>query len=344
MKMIFSLAVILFLMTGGGLPANSQSPSAQDQPAPEPKQPVRPSTDNSLKIARIVKGTTWYLDGGSKVKAKTLRRLSEDPTANREYLLPIFADPFSPIPRWRIQGDYLYVFSLMPGAERMGHLLVKVRVQDLKASPTEEEAKRLGGIVLWPRAEIMKVGPLNQAFAMQNEDVAHKTRWDEPVWYDFLIDEAEKLTLFINTEGSLAIWELESRNNWESLAADEEKERPRTVAPNQWRKVAQVSAPFSARFAADLQNGKPALMTETGEVWQAEGQYTFRKTGDGTSLPAEAKQAEPEPFLIEDADAGQVWFAAGQRDAVTLRLLKGGTAKANDRVEKAVKAIQGLTK
>jgi hypothetical protein len=347
MKTIVLSLLILFSATYAINSVQAQPAAAQDQNISNQKPPGRKSTDNSFRIVRIVKGETWRLDEGDGKKLKVLSRLSEDQTLSRTYILPALPDSFSPIPRWRINGDFLYMVSLRPGSERLGHTLMKVRVRDLKELPTEEMIKRSGGMISSPRGELLSLVPLNRAFAMQNQNLNNKTRWDEPLWYDFLISDDEKCTLVIITEGKISVWELDTRNesNWKFLSLDDEKKYPRAGAPSEWKQVVEGPAPFSTRFAADLQEGQLTLISEFGDVWRADGQYHFLKFRDAAALSGgEVEKPGVENFLIEDADNKEIWLAdrasTGADRRTTPVILVGSGAKSAERIGKVIGSIK----
>jgi hypothetical protein len=104
MKLLFTVITILLSVT-------LTAPGQQDEVA---KSKPREKTDNSLRIARIIKDEIWQpLDAGDK-NAGILRRLFADGT-QRDYVLTAFPDAFGLIPRWQVKGDYLYTVGMLPG-------------------------------------------------------------------------------------------------------------------------------------------------------------------------------------------------------------------------------------
>jgi hypothetical protein len=324
MNSIFSITMLVLLIAQGAPTDVSQSGEAK------PNQ--RRDDDNSLRVARIVNGETWY-PNVFKGRPGTLSRISANGTA-QDYFLTVFPDPFSPLPRWQVKGGYFYAVSLAPGSDRMGYHLMRVRLTDLKKFQTKQEMQKAGAFFTWPPTDTLDLWPLNRTYAAQHnlETIA---RWDEPVYYDFSLDEQEKLTLVIITEGKLDVWELESRDYWDTASASSsERKDPSKL----WRRTGHAPAPFSARFVADNQGGPLSLTTETGELWQSNDRSTFSKM----NAAVRAKTDGPS-LLIEDTDKRQIWLSRdSENEAITdeqLHLVKGENGAPSDRVRTAVQKI-----
>src|SRR5262249_35688864 len=207
--------------------------------------------------------------------------------------------------------------------------------------------KRVNGLISSPSSSLLNLKPLNNTYALQYENLDTLRGWDEPVWYDFLIGDNEKCTLVIITQGNLTVWEVDSRNNWEFTSIEDRIQNAPSGLRGKWKQLAAIRAPFSARFGADLQDGKLTLMTETGDLWQADGKFSFQRSGEAaTPLSMEVMKAGVEPMLIEDTSAHQTWYAHYQKNGanrqLNLRLLKGAETKSNDRISAVLKTIQSL--
>ncbi|HEU0180469.1 MAG TPA: hypothetical protein VFV58_40035 [Blastocatellia bacterium] len=324
MNSIFAAIMLILLVTQGSQTDVSQSGDA--------KRKQRRDDDNSLRIARIINGETWYPNVFESGPG-TLSRISANGTA-QDYFLTVFPDPFSPLPRWQVKGEYFYAVSLSPGSERMGYHLMRMRLLDLKKFQTKEEMQKAGVFFTWPPTDILDLWPLNRTFAAQH-DLETITRWDESVYYDFTLDEQEKLTLVIITKGKLDVWELESRDYWK-LASDSSVEHK--DPSKQWRRIGPLPAPFSARFIADSQDGSLSLTTETGEVWQSDDRSTFSKMN-----AAVTPKADGHSHLIEDTDKRQIWLSRNsENEAIAgeqLHLVKGENGEPSDSVRTAVQKL-----
>jgi hypothetical protein len=324
MNSIFTITMLFLLIAQGGPTNVSQSGEA--------KRKQQRDDDNSLRVARIVNGQTWY-PSVFKGRPGTLSRISANGTA-QDYFLTVFPDPFSPLPRWQVNGEYFYAVSLAPGSDRMGYHLMRMRLADLKKFQTQEEMRKAHAFFTWPPVDTLDLLPLNRTYAAQH-DLETITRWDEPVYYDFTLDEQEKLTLVIITKGKLDVWELESRDYWMSASASSSEDKDPSKL---WRRTGPAPAPFSARFIADNQGGSLSLTTETGEVWQSDDRTSFSKMN-----AAVTDKADGDSLLIKDTDKRQIWLGrTSENEALTgenLHLVKGENGAPSDRVRTAVQKI-----
>jgi hypothetical protein len=135
MKLLFAVIVILLSVT---LTALGQ----RDEVV---KSKPREEDDNSLRIARIIKGEIWQpLYVGDKRRG-IMRRVFADGT-QRDYVLTMFPDAFGLIPRWQVKGDYLYTVGMTPGSNRMRPVLLRAPIKDLVEVRTEEEERKMSVI------------------------------------------------------------------------------------------------------------------------------------------------------------------------------------------------------
>src|SRR5215471_11952472 len=172
------------------------------------KSRPREEADNSLRIARIIKGEIWQpLDAGDK-NAGVLRRVFADGT-QRDYILTAFPDAFGLIPRWQVKGDYLYTVGMLPGTNQEGHVLLRAPIKDLVEARTKEEERKMSGVIhAFPPYDILGLIPLRQPIFTPGTEPEKMRRGEAPDRYDLLVNDREILTLVVTTKEKIDIWEL----------------------------------------------------------------------------------------------------------------------------------------
>jgi hypothetical protein len=321
MKLLFAVIMILLSVT---LALGQQDEVAKSKP--------REENDNSLRIARIIKGEIWQpLDVGDK--SGIMRRVFADGT-QRDYVLTIFPDEFGLIPRWQVKGDYLYTVGMTPGSNRMRPVLLRAPIKDLVEVRTEEEERKMSVIHSFPPYDFLSLTPLappTYPAETKNEDME---RWESPDRYDLLVDDREILTLVIITGEKIDIWELNSQDAWSSM-----KIGGREGISKPWKRIASTAAPFKGRFVAEIEGGRLSLLSETGELWQSDDGKTFNKRREADDIAPDGNS-----LIVVDTDQRQIWLGRDATNKVAgdqnLRLIKGTGNGPSERALRALRSFQ----
>ena len=325
MKLLFIVITILLSVT-------LTAPGRQDEVA---KSRPREKTDNSLRIARIIKAEIWQpLDAGDK-HAGILRRIFADGT-RRDYVLTAFPDAFGLIPRWQVKGDYLYTVGMLPGTNQMGHVLLRAPIKDLVEARTKEEERKMSGVIhVFPPYDILGLTPLAPPIYPPETKQKDFEGWETPDRYDLLVDDREILTLVITTWDKIDLWELDSQDAWSSMAIGGRK-----GASMPWKRIASTKVPFKGRFVADLEGTRLSLVSETGELWQSDDRKMFNKRREADDIAPDGNS-----LIVVDADQSQIWLGRDSTDGIAgdqhLHLIKGTGNGPSERVMRAFEELSG---
>ncbi len=325
MKLLFAVIMILLSVT---LAMGQQDEVAKSKP--------REENDNSLRIARIIKGEIWQpldvvYDGDRR--RGIMRRVFADGT-QRDYVLTVFPDEFGLIPRWQVKGDYLYTVGMTPGSNRMRPVLLRAPIKDLVEARTEEEERKMSVIPGYPPYDLLNLTPLAPPTYPPGTKQKDMERWESPDRYDLLVDDREILTLVIITGDKIDIWELDSQGAWSSMTIG-----GRVGVSKPWKRIASTAAPFKGRFVAENEGGRLSLVSETGELWQSDDRKTFNKRREADDIPPDGNS-----LIVVDTDQRQIWLGRDSIDKVAgdqnLRLIKGIGNGPSERVLRALRSFQ----
>jgi len=299
------------------------------------KSRPREKTDNSLRIARIIKDEIWQpLDAGDK-HAGILRRIFADGT-QRDYILTAFPDAFGLIPRWQVKGDYLYTVGMLPGTNQMGHVLLRAPIKELVEARTKEEERKMSGVIhAFPPYDILGLTPLAPPIYPPETKQKDIEGWESPDRYDLLVDDREILTLVVTANDKIDLWELDSHDAWSSMSVGGRK-----GVPKQWTHIFSTTAPFKGRFVAEIDGGRLSLVTETGELWQSDDRKTFNKLREANNITLDGNS-----LIVVDTDQNQIWLGRDATDGIAgdqqPHLIKGTGNGPSERILRAFEELSG---
>jgi hypothetical protein len=295
----------------------------------------REENDNSLRIARIIKGEIWQPLYIEDKKRRIMRRVFADGT-QRDYIFTIFPDTLGLIPRWQVKGNYVYTVGMLPWTNQMGRVLLRAPIKYMVEDRTKEEERKMHGVIRsFPPYDMLPLTPLvppTYPPGTKNEDME---RWEDPDQYDLLVDDREILTLVITTGDKIDIWELDSQDAWSSMQIG-----GRQGVEKQWKRIASTTAPFKRRFVAEIEGGRLSLVSETGELWQSDDRKTFNKRREADNVALDGNS-----LIVVDTDQRQIWL---RRDStgkmagdIQPHLIKGTEKAPSDRVLRAFEELSG---